>query len=677
MNEARFEGVLPDAESPPPRVASLGRLPFSLSADELRQRGAEILAEERHQLADLASRSSSATVAGFLEPLNRILVAVRDVGAHGGLLFQAHPSPEIRAAGRELSEDSDRFFNEFRLNEAVYRHLRSIDLSDQDPTTGWGLERLLKEMRRAGVEQPVPRRKEIVDLANELDQVENEFSVNISSAVRSVVTEGEEPLRGLPADFIATHAPGADGKIRITTRYPDVFPVMSYADDADLRRRLYHEFMNVAAPENLRVLHDLLVGRRKFVRLLGYSDYAQYAVEDKMSEHPEVVETFLDRVRNLVREPSSREMARLLARKQKDQPEATRLEEWDGPLVATGYYGTKIRQEEYGVDARRLRAYLPYTAVRDGLFELCRELFGLEFRRDRTPELWHPTVEAYDVGRKGEPMGRCYFDFVPRPGKFTHAAHFTVRTGVMGGGLPQGALICNFLDDTTPVEEARMEYRDVVTFFHEFGHLLHNLLSGHGHWVYSGMGSVERDFIEAPSQLFEEWARDPATLARFARNPDTGEPIPTALVARLKESEAMGRASFVLRQSGLARVSLEVHLRDPNGFDTSELYREIFSKQVGVPVDPEYHAMASFGHLTGYSAFYYTYLWSAVIARDLLTPLEAKGSLTDRVLAERYANEVLAPGGSRPAAELVRNFLGREYNFDAFSRWALAGTKPP
>ncbi len=359
MNPARFEGALPDAESPPPRVASLGRLPFSLSADELRQRGAEILVEERRQLADLASRSGSASIASFLEPLNRILVAAADVGAHGGLLFQAHPSPEIREAGRELSEDSDRFFNEFRLNEAVYRHLRSIDLSDQDPTTRWGLERLLKEMRRAGVEQPVPRRKEIVGLANELDQVENEFSANISSAVRSVVTEGTEPLRGLPVDFIAAHAPSADGKIRITTKYPDVFPVLSYADDSDLRRRLYYEFMNVAAPENLRVLHDLLVGRRKFVRLLGYSDFAQYAVENKMSERPEVVETFLDRVRNLVREPSRQEMARLLARKRKDHPEATRLEDWDGPLVAAGYYGTKIREEEYG-------------STRDGFERTCR-----------------------------------------------------------------------------------------------------------------------------------------------------------------------------------------------------------------------------------------------------------------------------------------------------------------
>jgi Zn-dependent oligopeptidase len=665
-------------ENPAPRTASLGRLPFSLSAEELRRRGTEILAAEQHDLADLAMRPGLATVENFLAPLNRILVGVRDVGAHSGLIFQAHPDADMRQVGRDLSEEAERFFNAFRANESVYGHLRSIDLSQLNSSTRWGLEKLLREMRRAGVEQPAPIRKEILDLANRLDRIENEFSVNISSAERSVFAEGAESLRGLPADFVVSHPPDPNGKIRITTKYPDSFPVLSYADDADLRRRVLYEFMNVAAPENLAVLQRLLEGRREIVRLLGYSDFARFALEDKMAERPEVVASFLDRVNDLVREPSRKEEARLLARKRKDLPEATELEDWDGRLApAASYYGAKIRTEEYGVDLRMLRAYLPYPAVRDGLFDICRELFGLEFRRDSTAELWHPTVEAYDVLRNGEPLGRCYFDFAPRPGKFNHAAHFTVRTGVLDGGLPQGALICNFLDPKTPAGEARMEYRDVVTFFHEFGHLLHSLLAGHGRWVFCGAGSVERDFIEAPSQLFEEWARDPATLARFARNPDTGETIPEEIVARLKDAEAMGRATWVRRQAGLAEVSLEAHLRDPQGLEPSALYREVFLQRVGVPVDSRYNPMASFGHMTGYSAFYYTYLWSAVIARDLLTPFVTKGSLTDRATAQRYAAEVLAPGGSRPAAELVRNFLGREYNFDAFERWALAGAVPP
>jgi len=666
------------ADGPAPkRTASLGSLTFSLSPTELRKRGTEILGQQRALLAELAAQTRPADVENFLRPLNRILVAVRDLGAHAGLMFETHPDPELRTVARELSEESDRFFHELRLNDAVYHQLESIPSADLEPTTRWGLEKLLREMRRAGVRLAAPRRAEVLALSNELDRTENEFSQNISSAQRFVWADGPAALRGLPPDFVTAHPPDASGKIRVTTKYPDAFPVLSYADDADLRRRLFFEISNVAAPENLGVLARLLVGRKKLVEMLGYSDFAEYALEDKMAERPSVVAAFLDRVCAVVREPARAEGARLLARKQRDFPEATELDDWDGKVSAQGYYGTKLRQEEYGVDLRLLRAYLPYTAVRDGLFALCRELFGLEFRPDPDAPLWHPTVEAFDVRHDGAPFGRVYFDLVPRVGKFNHAAQFTVRTGILDGGLPQGALVCNFLDPSTPVHEARMEHHDVVTFFHEFGHLLHSLLAGHGPWVYTGSASVERDFIEAPSLLFEEWARDPATLARFARNPDTGEAIPPTLLARLRDSEAMGRALWVLRQAGLADVSLKVHERDPHGLDPSGLYREVYSERVGIPVNPAYNPMASFGHLTGYSACYYTYLWSAVIARDLLTPFFAKGSLTDPEAARRYASEVLAPGGSRPAAELVRNYLGRDYNFDAFERWVLEGVAPP
>lgn len=634
------------------------------------------LAADSARLAELLSYTGPVTVESFLEPLDRILVAVRDLGAHGGLMFQVHPDADTREAGRHLSEAADRFFNEFRVNDEVYRRLRSLAIEREDAETRLGVERLLREMRRSGAELSPREREEIVLIENRLDQTTNEFSANIASADRGVVVSSPDALRGLPPDYIASHGPGPDGKIRITTRYPDLFPVMGFADDGELRRRLLFEFMNVAYPENLPVLERLLADRRELAHRLGYADYARFALEDKMAGRPEVVSAFLDRVAGLLKRPSKVELARFLARKQRSEPGATELEDWDGRLWPPGYYAIKIRQEEYGVDLRRLREYLPYGAVRDGLFSLCRELFQLEFVPAPGVEVWHPTVEAFDVRRNGVPVGRCFFDLVPRPGKFNHAAHFDIRTGTARGALPQGALVCNFFDGKTPAREARMEYSQVVTFFHEFGHLIHHLLSGDRRWLYTSMGFVEWDFIEAPSQLFEEWARDPATLERFARNPETGESLPAPLVARLKEAEAVGRASAFLRQVALAVVSLEVHLRDPVGLDPSRLQREAYERCVDVTLNPEYHPIASFGHLTGYSAFYYTYLWSAVIARDLLTPFYAKGSLTDPDTAGRYAAEVLAPGGSRPAGELVRRFLGREYSFEAFERWVLAGAKP-
>ena len=417
------------------------------------------------------------------------------------------------------------------------------------------------------------------------------------------------------------------------------------------------------------VLARLLAERYEFARSLGYPDYAAYAIEDKMMRTPAAAQAFVDRVARLLRPAAEADLARRLERKRRDDPSATRLENWDAGLFGEGYYDVKLRAEEAGVDTKRLRAYLPYPQVRDGLFRLCEELFGLSFHPVADAPLWHPTVEAFDVTEGSAPVGRCYFDMVPREGKYGHAACFGVREGLLGVQLPQSALICNFLDPGTPREAVRMEDRDVVTFFHEFGHLLHALLSGHGRWLYNGQGWIEWDFVEAPSQLFEEWARDPATLNRFAVDPDNGERIPPELLERLKAADAMGRPSRWLRQVALAEASLRWYKGDPRGLDTAATMKSAFNEHFPIAMREEYHPEAAWGHLTGYSACYYTYVWSLVIARDLLRPFYEKGTLTDRETALRYASQILAAGSRRPAAELVRAYLGREFNFEAFERW--------
>jgi thimet oligopeptidase len=665
--------------SPPPLPtgATLGELPFSLSADELRRRGAAILAHAGRRLDDVLAVAGGRTLSNLLEPLDRLLLQVRDLSSHAGLMFYVHPEEATRVAGREVSEAADRFFNAFRLNESAYRALRELDLSDADAPTRFAVEKMLREMRRAGVEKDAEGRARILALTNEIDLTANEFSEVISRSRRSITVDGPAELPGLPQDYIAAHAPNAEGKIRITTDYPDFRPVITYCENAEVRRRILYEFANRAYPENVPVLARLLSKRYEFARSLGYSDYAAYAIEDKMMRSPEAAAAFLDRVGRLLRLPAEADLERRLDRKRKDDPAATRLENWDAGLFGEGYYDAKLRSEEAGVDTKLLRPYLPYGQVRDGLFQLCTELFGLTFLPVSNAELWHPSVEAFDVTKGGRPVGRCYLDMVPREGKYNHAACFGVREGLETVQLPQSALICNFLDPGSPRETALMEYGDVVTFFHEFGHLLHALLSGHGRWLYNGQGAIEWDFVEAPSQLFEEWARDPATLNRFARNPGTGERIPADLLARLKFADAMGRPSRWLRQVALAEASLRLYDRDPSGLDAGKALKAAFNRHFPLPLREEYHPETSFGHLTGYSACYYTYVWSLVIARDLLRPFYEKGTLTDRAIAERYATEILAAGSSRPAAELIRAYLGREFNFEAFEGWVREEESSP
>jgi thimet oligopeptidase len=661
------------AGAAPVPLLSLEPLPFGLRADELRRRGREAIARATARLAAVLDEPGTPTIPALLAPVSDIVREVRDVGSHGSLVFATDVDAETRSAGRELSEASDAFLHALRLNERLYARLGALDLGGVDRSTRYAIEKLLREMRREGVEKDEPTRRRLIELNREIDLLMNQFGENIAKLVREIELHDPDDLAGLPDDYRSAHPPDASGRIRITTSYPDCLPLLKYADRSDVRRRMLTEFLRRAYPENAEVLTSLLARRRELAHQLGYPTYAAFAIEDKMLGTPEATRALLERVRALLDAPARDDRDRFLERKRRSEPDATRLEPWDAAFWGTGYYDEKIRTEEFGVDLRRLRAFLPYPRVRDGLFDLCRELFGLEFRRADGAPTWHPTVEAYDVVRDGAPIGRAYLDLTPRPGKFSHAACFTVRDGIAGRMLPQTALICNFLDPGTPAERARLEYAHVVTFFHEFGHLLHALLSGHGTWIYNSQSNLEWDFIEAPSLLFEEWARDPATLARFAIDPDSGSPAPPELLARLRASEALGRPTMWFRQVALAEVSLRLHDDDAAGLDPAGTMRDVFAR-FRLPIPPEFHPETSFGHLAGYSALYYTYLWSAIIARDLLTPFRERGSLTDPEIAARYAREILSPGSERPAAELVRNYLGRDFRFEAFERWA---TDPP
>jgi thimet oligopeptidase len=660
---------------------SLGALGFELTPEQLRTRGsAQLKAAERAARA-LAVGSGPRTVPGFLEPLDAVLHDVRNLSNHGTLLFCGHPDEPGRAAGRELSEAADALLHRLLLDPGLYDGLRQLDLGEEGAAAKYAVEKMLRAMRRAGVEKDAVTRDKLLSLNHQVDQVSNEFMANVANRPRGIELASADELEGLPSDYRAAHPPGSDGRVHLSTRYPDVFPILRYADRAEVRRRMFLEFLNRGYPENEPVLARLLALRHELARTLGYPSYAAFATEDKMVETPEAVDRLLSRVVALVAPGADDDRANWLARKQRSDPAATQLEPWDAAGWGAGYYDTKVRTEQFGVDLREVRRFLPYVRVREGLFALCRELFELDLRPAPPTPVWHPSVECYDAYRSGRLIGRIYLDLAPREGKFGHAACFGVRDGGAGRELPQVALLCNLFDASVPTERARLEYVHLVTLFHEFGHLLHHLFAGEVRWTYNSPSDMERDFIEAPSQLFEEWARDPATLARFAADPETGEAAPRELFERMRASEALGRATSYLRQVALSEVSLRFYARDPAGFDPPQLARELWRKYFR-PWPEELHFEAAFEHLTMYSACYYTYVWSVVIARDLLRPFLERGSLTDPEVARRYAREILSIGSERRAADSVHAFLGREFSFDAFESWvrarpAPAGLHPP
>jgi len=310
-----------------------------------------------------------------------------------------------------------------------------------------------------------------------------------------------------------------------------------------------------------------------------------------------------------------------------------------------------------------MRPYIEYSRVLQGILDISGQMYGISYKAVTDAQVWHPEVTVYDVFDHGNRIGRIYFDMFPRENKYKHYATFNLATGKEGFKLPECVLVCNFPRATG--EPGLMERDDVVTFFHEFGHLVHGIMKGNTKWATA---DLENDFIEAPSQMFEEWPKDPAILKTFARHYKTNEPLPAELAEKARAADDFGRALNVRQQMFYAAISLDFYNRDPQGLDQDKLVAQLQERYTPYKFVEGTHMQTAFGHLNGYSAVYYTYMWSLVIAKDMFTEFKKNGLMNPEVAA-KYRNAVLGASGTKPAADLVRDFLGRPYSFDAYSDW--------
>ena len=453
---------------------------------------------------------------------------------------------------------------------------------------------------------PPAERARAQTLADQIAAAGTAFDKGIADGRKTVQADPAE-LDGLPADYIAAHPAGPDGKITISTDYPDLIPVMTYARSEPLRRRLYEANMTRAWPQNDEHLRDILNLRQELATLLGRKDHATLVLEDKMLDTPAKVEGLMAEMAAAARPAAARDFARKLAVFQLDHPGATTFQPWDN-----GYLTNLVQKRDFAYDRQDARQYFAYDNVRDGILRLTEDLFGVTIRPWQTAK-WDPLVETYEVReatgpRAGQVIGRFYFDSHPRPGKYNHANMINLRPGLRGRTVPVGALVMNLPAGSHAT--GLMEHNDVETFLHEFGHMLHHIFGGQTtRWAGQSGVSTEWDFVEAPSQMLEEWAPAPADLGARTRELDS-------------QYAVLALPAFAQFQDG-------------------------------------------FGHLNGYSAVYYTYRWSKVIADDMFTAF-AKAGLRDKPTALAYRTKVLQPGGTKPAAALVQDFLGRPISLDAY-----------
>lgn len=605
------------------------------------------------------------TVENTLRAFDDMLLAIDTMGGLEGIAQHMHPDETVRAAGRDCESRIAKFTSDIGLDRGLYEAVAAVSLADADAQTRRMAKHLSRDFRRSGVDKDEPTRTRIAAINAELVKLGQAYSKNLNESTAFIEVDPAD-LEGLPKDWLDAHKPGENGKVKVSTNYPDFFPFQTYSKASVKRAALYKKFVNRGYPANKEILLNVLKLRAEYVKLLGYDTWAAYQAEDKMVKTAERVATFLQDLVKIVRPQSDADLKTLLARKKKDDKTAKRIEAWD-----RFYYTGKVREEQYAFDARTVRPYFAYDKVKDGIFALYGELFGLRFEPIKDAPVWHPSVQAYTMYANDEPIGRFFLDMHPRDGKYKHAAMFPLQTGLANGRVPMATLVCNFPDPGKGL--ALMEHGQVNTFFHEFGHLIHHLLASRADWLSLSGIRVEWDFVETPSQLLEEWAQDHGVLARFAKHHETGEAIPAALVAKMNRAQEFGRGVSVMRQLFYAAYSFFVHNRSPEGLDLDAYSAEIYEKYSPYPQIEGSHIYASFGHLMGYSSQYYTYQWSLVIAKDLFSRF-AKAGLLDGKTAMDYRKLILEPGGLRDASDMVKDFLGRDYTLDAYKAWLAQKT---
>ena len=625
--------------------------------------GARLQAHEA-ALAALLAVEGERTPENSLRLYDEALEHLSLAGAQAGILNSVAADKAVRDQAQIEAQRVAMAGSALSLNRAVYEALATINLDGASPATRHFVQRTLLSYRLAGVDKDQPTRNHLQKLHEKATGLSLDFSRNIQEGGKTIEGSAAE-LEGLPADYLARHKADAEGRgengIRLTTDPPDMQPVMTFAANAALRERMFLAYNTRAYPANQKILLDLLATRQQIATILGFRSWADLATADQMMGSAANVRTFLAKLNQASQEGARREHELVLDFARKRRPGLTAID-----ITSRAWWYEQFRRSAFDFDSNSVRPYFPYAQVEAGVLQTAERLFKIEFRPSAAPG-WHPAVSVFEVFDGGNAVGRFYLDMHPREGKDKWFSASPVVTGVRGRAMPEAALICNFPagDEKDP---GLLQYSDVVTFFHEFGHLMHAILGGQTEWAGISGFATEGDFIEVPSQMLEEFFRDEKLLQAFAKHYETGEILSSKTIEKMKQAGSFGRADWVRSQLYYTTLSLDLHDQDPAGLDLDHITKQLYESLQPWTWFEGNRMYASFGHLTGYSSNYYTYAFDKVIALDFFAQFDPQDLLGCDAGA-RYRKTVLEQGGSKPGRQMVRDFLGRDEEFSAFSSW--------
>ncbi len=588
------------------------------------------------------------------------------------ILKNASPETAIREAAAEALKKYDEWEVSLNYREDIYEAIKSY--AGAGPSLEGEKAKLLKETlldyKRNGFNLPEDVKGEIELLCKRLAELSNDFDTNIADASAPLVFRAVE-LEGVPDSLLSQEGikTGEDEYTLMANITWHFLTVMRNARKEETRKRMKITRYSLAREKNVKLLQEIIKIRGQIASKLGYASWGDYRTEIKMARNSATVMSFLENLESGLKPKFEAEIAAFQSFKAKDTGNAkAKINIWDWR-----YYRNQFMKEKYQVDAEALKVFFPYEATLNGMFGIYEEIFGLEIEEIVNPYRWHKDVTLHVVSdsETGEPLGLFYLDMFPRPGKYNHFAQFSI---IGARSLPNGhrqrptvALICNF---PTPGKDkpSLLSPDDVETLFHEFGHVLHSVLTQAEFYRFSG-ASVPRDFVEAPSQMLEYWLQSKEVLDRFAADyRDPSKKIPAETISRIIEAKKATVATTYGRQLLFATMDMSLHgpIKAGEEFDLLEVSNRFFESAF-LPAPEDSAFIAYFGHLTGYDAGYYGYAWADVIAADMASVFEgATGGYLDPKVGRRLRNEIFATGDSRDVRESIEAFLGRPQSMKPF-----------
>lgn len=597
-------------------------------------------------------------------------------------LNSAETNEEIQKIAQEVSPLLSEFRNDIILNESLFKKVKAV--YSQKESLGLNVEQRMlldkkyKAFSRNGANLPDDKKQELREIDKKLSSLSLKFGENVLAETNRFELQitNEEDLAGLPdavieeAREIAT-LKGKDGWI-FTLDYPSYIPFMKYAQNRELRKKMAIAFgargFHNDELDNQEIVLETVKLRFKRANLLGYSSHAHFVLEERMAETPQKVQDFLDQLLEKAK-PAALNEFKELENFARELDQIDQLEKWD-----SGYYGEKLKQKRFNLDDEMLKPYFKLENVIDGVFNISNKLFDLHFQEVFDIPKYHPDVKTYRViDSGGKEISLFYADFHPRAGKRDGAWMTSYRPQFQKEDKdyrPHISIVCNFTKPTkrTP---SLLTFNEVTTLFHEFGHALHGMLAATTYPSLSGT-SVYWDFVELPSQVFENWCYEPEALELFAKHYQTGEVIPQELIIRIRKASNFHEGMATLRQISFGKLDMSWHGVDPTNIEDVKAYEEqAFGSTRLFPEVEENCMSTSFSHIFqgGYSAGYYSYKWAEVLDADTFEYFQQEG-IFNRELAKKFRENVLSRGGTEHPMVLYKRFRGKEPQPDALLKRA-------